>query len=115
MKEESIKTINIEKEELENKILELKEEKAEVVSTKVQTMLYFLQNVNDIRFITCDICNETFPNVDDLQSHKNSKHLKSLLESKLQEMQSQINSENVHISLKLVLLKEKENKEVGLS
>ena len=71
-KEEMIKTINIEKEMLENKILKLKEEKAEVVSTNVQTDLHFPQNENDVKFIACDICNERFPNVDDIQSHKNS-------------------------------------------
>ena len=114
VKEEMLKTIKIEVDTLENELLEIKHNQADVDEKNIQTDEIHSGGVERADLLECHFCDERFHQSSYLISHKKSKHAKSMLESKVKDMETQLIYEKLQLSFKLIMLKEKESKEVGV-
>ena len=115
LKEEKLKHIEMEMNNLKERLSKFTEDKVNVhVDDKnIQTDSDYSQEVEKLNGPDCKICNEVFFNTTDLENHLLSEHPKRMLDTKLEELEKELVSERLKLSLKLVSLKEKENRKMG--
>ena len=111
-KEELLKSIEMEMNILEERLSKFAEAKDNVDDKNIQTDSYFPQEVDNVNGPDCKICSKTMSNNADLDNHLLSEHQKTLMETKLEDLEKELVSERLKFSLKLVLLKEKENRKM---
>ena len=115
LKEEKLKHIDMEMNILKEKLSKFKEAKVnvDVDDKNIQTNSDYPKRVEKLNGPDCKICSESFLNTADLENHFLSEHPKIMLDRKLEELEKELVSERLKLSLKLVLLKEKENRKMG--
>ena len=64
--------------------------------------------------LECEICSERFQFAMELKNHKKSKHSNLLLQTKVNDLESQVSKEKHELSIKLALLKEKDKIQMGV-
>ena len=119
LKEENLKAIETELICLKDKLAKVKEKNISVneIFTQTDDLKCCSQEVPYLGGLDCKICNLNFQNISELEKHMKLDHstkAKFLLESKLKELENKLRLEKLHLSEKLIKLKESEIRETTL-
>ena len=117
LKEKMLKTIEIEMTNLENKMIEFNEREVKTEEKYVQTDTFDTDTDTGMEnedLLECEICSERFQFAMELKNHKKSKHSNLLLQTKVNDLESQLSKEKHELSIKLALLKEKDKMKMGV-